>query len=993
MPKISKRYILSVLLLTEWLIGHLAVAAPTCASLFTNTSIEAANLKNKSTGVVQDKAKYFKDIAWLLKAVLPEIRQELSKINNNLGSDIEITQTKSFLNKVVDFELSYLNGIKPVENTVIYGSTNVPLYTLVTQVFLSASFSKNVWFRTPAATRDVYIKIFQLFKDYLPKSYTQNIHLITDPSDLAYDQFNRIYVMGQNRSGTKSIRPPSELVILTGSPETARTMIDRNIRHLKKLSKDYPNHKQLFLGFLAGVNPAVVVPSAKENMAKVVEKITFPFLVNGGQDCMNSDIIFVHQNVSAQFSAALMKKMNSLKLTTNLDREQGLTPVTMTKSFDKLLSYKEKYKKYLITPDATINVETKQVSPHIFVIPYNEFAALDIQEHFAPFVTIVKYDSSEQLKNASLDARIQRKAMAALIYGAEKMTSDMNEARNIFRQAQHFVLLNTHLYEEFEMNMPFGGIGTDTSISTLVKLKENGDVQVENRNRALLISKEAESAFSADGAYQTTISHEIQDLPKNYYSQAQRQEDTSIASLLKAGQKGVTILEDRPMNSDTAELYGVKFAYKSSDQAKKIKGVVLHLSEVGDEPSNKTSLLGDRNPFLNEEKVLKLVQQNKAEELKVAQAIDPSVMPGVASYNQFFTSKELKTINSAREKLFDLFKQLKHPISEKQKLTFENRLYVFVKDYLDLIQKKSPRGAYVKNYGEYASGDLGSPVTSFSASPKQITQEFLLWYYQAIQTHPGKIFDSRIIQDYLSQRSFSNFTRFVRQLLVEPSVLLIQQNIELAQTQQGATMEFRVDFMNGKAISSRMRFGLEHYPDEMKKAMAVVDDFFAKAPKEIQALSGGADVALTLDGRWIMFEFNFGGTSGTLYAEYYPFESNQIFSYLLGRPTPLLNKLSELSKLSAHEQNEFIKKQKHEKPVWWKFAISEISQLEWAKVLRDEYLKKWSQSANKASEVEELKNNLHELIFELGSHGNMDFKRLLETADDYIQRELDKNNN
>lgn len=570
----------------------------------------------------------------------------------------------------------------------------------------------------------------------------------------------------------------------------------------------------------------------------------------------------------------------------------------------------------------------------------------------------------------------------------------MERARNIFRNAQHFVLLNTHLYEEFEMNMPFGGIGTDTSISSLVQILENGQLKVDNRNRPLLISKETNIAFQKPGSYETPKPSEKNALETASYPSSVRHEDSSLDSLLDAGQKfGVTILRDSNPDPNTLQkmrnLYGVNIATKSH-QFRKTRGIVLHVVPVTKAPSNETSLIGDRNPLLGEAEVLKIVQQNKLEELKLAQAVDPSAMPGVRLHEQFFSSQEKTALEQGRIKLIQMMDNIKHPSSDSASQNFESALYVYIRDYLDLIQKKAPRGAYIKNYGEYASGDLGSAVTTFSASPRQITKEFVLWFYEFRNKNHRASFESTETQSFLQQALYSNFTRFVQKLLISPSDLLIQNKIELAQTQQGTTMEFRVDFMNGHAISSRMRFGLEHYPQEMQKAKDVVDEFFKNAPPEIKKLSGGADVALTADGKWILFEFNFGGASGTLYAEYYPFEANRIFSYLQGRPTPLIKQLTELHKQSPQMQNAFLMKLKNEKPIWWKPSTDEISQLEWAKELRDAYLNDWGRSANKVDSLKQLRENLRILVSNLGSHGNMDFQRLLETTHDFILRELKK---
>jgi hypothetical protein len=977
--------------------GQAWARAPLCQSVFTEQGkspsreqVFKENFKVDNT-VVQDKSKYFKDLSWLLKSVLPEIRNELSKINNEVGSDIEIAQTMTFLRDVEQLEMAHLQSIHPIENAVVYGSTNVPLYTLITQAMLVGSFSKNVWFRTPTATREIYIKLFSYLKAYLPHEYTDNIHLVTDPSDLSYDVFNRIFVMGQSRNGNRSVRPPAELVVLTGNPDTAREMIDRNIRNLRKVAKDNPDHKQLFLGFLAGVNPSVVVPSAKENIKEVVNKLTFPFLVNGGQDCMNSDIVFVHSSIEAKLRTELLAKFRSLKMTSNTDRELGITPLTMTKSFDKLIEYKEKYKRFLVTPEASINTETKQVSPHLFVIPYKEFKDLDIQEHFAPFMTIVKYDDFEQLNQASMDPRIQKKAMFALIFGGKEMSSDLQEARNIFRQAQHGLLTNSHLYEEFEMNMPFGGIGTDTSMSVLATLQSNGKVNVLNRNRPLLISKETELVFGSD-AKPKTRNASIKPLPADYYGTDYYKESRNLRTLQEVGQRsGISMPYLHPdttpeQKKALEQLYGIRL-FESPGPKENVKGIVLNWTTVDNIESNSPNMRGERNPLLGDHDLLTKVSQVKSEELRLVRAVDPKVMPGVKMYSEFFTKQEKAALEASRLEIVDLMNQ-GHDGVIKDADQINNKLSLFVSHFLRQVQSKLPRGAYLKNYGEYASGDLGSTVTTFGASPKQITQEFMLWFMQGQKENPNLIYYDAEIQGAVALGAFANYSRFVNALLTAPERLIIQERLDLAQTHLGQTMEFRVDFIYGKPISSRMRFGLEHYPKEMAKAKEVIEEFMAKAPAAIKTLSGGADVALTRDGRWVIFEFNFGGASGSWIAQYYPFESNAMISYLQKKPTWLLQQLDAIARLPIEQQHEFILSRKNEKPLWWRMSVEDISQLEWAKVLRDKMLDRWIRSKNKTAKLEELRTNLHGLLDNLGSNGNLDFQRLMESAEHFIQREL-----
>lgn len=970
-------------------------ATPACEQIFSNTKnlnvfTEAAWKEQFKTDnePPADKAKYFKAIAWLLKQSIPEIRKELSKINNELGSDIEVAQTLSFLKNVEAYELAYLENIKPINNAVVYGSTNVPLYTLVAQVFLTASFSRNVWVRTPEATREIYLKIFNLFKTYLPNKYTDNIHLVTDPSDLTYDAFNRIFVMGQNRGGTRSIRQPSEIVILTGSPETARTMIDRNLRNLQRLSDSGAEGQQLFLGFLAGVNPAVVVPSAKHQMDVIADKLTFPFLVNGGQDCMNSDVIFVHGDVSAKLQNKLLERFKNLKRTSNTEREHGISPLSMTKNFSKLIEYRNKYEKYLVNKDAVIDVEGKWVAPHLFVIPFSKFADLDIQEHFAPFMTIVTFDNFKQLEQASLDPRIQKKAMYALIYGGDSMSKDLSEARDIFRQGQHGIYTNTHLYAEYLMNSAFGGIGTDSSISTLAKMNGTDPLYVMNRNRPLLISHEVESAFPRNLSISTHTESN---------AQASKEKDSSwekiqypywtLPALQKIAQeKGLAIVGtvyNKEQAQDFAKLYGIPILDK--EKRKNFRGVVLDVTDVGIE-LNKPFVKGSANPLVGQPSLIKQFG-SKYEELRLARAVDPSVMPGVLTFSEVVSGTHLVNFNQARD---FLIKKLQLASQDKSIIldpAFENDLYSCIDQFLKTVRQKFPVGAFIKNYGEFASGDAGNSVTTFGSSPQQIAREFILWFNQARKTFKTKKYTDEEFQKFLNDPLFANATRFVNTLLVKPNQLLINERIELAKTLLGSPMEFRVDFFQGQVVGVRIRYGNEFYLVEAQEARDVFNAFMKKAPLAIQTLSGGADVAKTRDGRWVIFEFNFGSSSGTLAPEYYPFEANAIFSSLQRKNTWFMDFALAVAAKSTAEQKDFIRSLENEKPVWWKNKIEYISQVEWARWLIEQRLKNWNASANKSDLAPLLLADIQDLTSDLGTHGNLDFRRLYESAKDFIRRE------
>ena len=367
-------------------------------------------------------------------------------------------------------------------------------------------------------------------------------------------------------------------------------------------------------------------------------------------------------------------------------------------------------------------------------------------------------------------------------------------------------------------------------------------------------------------------------------------------------------------------------------------------------------------------------------------------MPRINILKEELTSNDWTSLLDQKEKLLQaLIDASQSGLKADGRL--HSLLYVFLKDFLDLIHSHYPKGAFVKNYGEFASGDAGSAITTFSTSPLQIVREFLLNFEQARIRYPKRSFLDPDFQKVITSGMFGNYSRFMTRLLTNPDELTVQERLDVGQTLLGSPMEFRVDFIQGQPVSARMRFGFEYYPEEMEQAKKVIADFMRKAPDEFKHLSGGADVYRMRDGRWGVFEFNFGGASGTLWPGYYPFEANRIFSKIQAQDTGLIRFLKGLHVKPIQEQRAFILKQKNEKPIWWRLQIEDISQLEWAKELRDLRLDQWRRSKNKAATAEKLRADLRELLEGLGTSGNLDFQRLLETAEYYINSELKRAEN
>jgi hypothetical protein len=103
-----------------------------------------------------------------------------------------------------------------------------------------------------------------------------------------------------------------------------------------------------------------------------------------------------------------------------------------------------------------------------------------------------------------------------------------------------------------------------------------------------------------------------------------------------------------------------------------------------------------------------------------------------------------------------------------------------------------------------------------------------------------------------------------------------------------------------------LRWGYDVAIDYKGKALEHFREFWDHASPEVRGLTGGADVAILEDGAVTIIEFNFGNDSAFVDAQKELIPANQFLSALLGRPTPLIEKLEALVHADERAQSEFL---------------------------------------------------------------------------------------
>lgn len=1013
------------------LLGAPSYGSETCAELYRKKSdkitTERLPIEPFRPGKIpQNKREFFRMLADAIDARREQITKILLRFNNVPGTELEFDIVRRQLREEIEIEMYNFEHTPPLKNIAVYASTNVPLYTLVAHGLISKAIAQNIWFRTPETTRQVYVDLLAEIKKGMPSGDLEGLNLLTEGRDVQYENFNKMYVMGMNKRGIRIERQPSEMVVFTGNPLTAKRLIDGNLKKIKEMSQrlQMEPFKQVFLGFGAGINPIVIPGSAKYNLPQVIYQSMESIRINNGQDCMAADFFAVHGDVLDSYSQGLLKEIKSLKPGLNIDPLAGYTPLTMAKNFSSLINYRDKYSNYLLNKDAVINQDKKIVSPHIFLFPYNMFREVELQEHFGPFISIFRYDNEDQLRTFSRDERVQEKAMYVTILGDNQARQDMDRAINIFRQTRHHVLVNNTLFDDVHPNMPFGGKGPSASMIVNIDYRPERGIKISSGHRPKLLSFEAALAFG-----EPTVEHfpplmsrseimseftqflQLTDLEpfsldyevtawkklKNPFLGTRPQGLKKIRQII--AKEGLFIFDEAasstPFTSEQFfQLYGVRPIGSPNLNNNMIPGVILHPSDTdrGADALNRGPR-GSINPHLGWGNLHGLLDSSKYIEYIVAEAIQPGIMAYTESYNtlkrhQILSQQFLSAKESLLMELNTLIKRNKvSTAAERSEL--ENRLTAILETFFIDLRKRFPEGAYIKNYGDFGTADLGTQITTFTTPPRAIAAEFLRRFERAIKiAGRNTVFTSDYFQRLMSENIWELGTAFYNRLLVRPQKILVQSRVNIAKTEMGFPMEFRVDFIDGEPIFSRARFGTEYMPDETKQAGEILKQFFLKAPEPLKYTAGGADVALLADGNWVIIEFNFGSASGTMNPHYFPVESNLAISFLQGKKTPFITNLDTVFIGGLGAQIAELKKLNHIRPLFWKGnGLADLSVAEVGRYFRDRHLENWALNPSKES-GEQVLATIRSLFDDSKWRDQEDIQNLIVSSENFVARKL-----
>lgn len=293
--------------------------------------------------------------------------------------------------------------------------------------------------------------------------------------------------------------------------------------------------------------------------------------------------------------------------------------------------------------------------------------------------------------------------------------------------------------------------------------------------------------------------------------------------------------------------------------------------------------------------------KNKLWEAQFVNRVDPSAMARTIAIDALpiWNSENVAQLRRS------IIAEVKR-IQRQEILAFSEETRTNLTSYLQHIfnslKEEFKEGAFIKPVESCCSGDDDSLFTTMRTKEENLANVFVDYFPKIFADTSAPMTQHDLRETLLAHPKAAVLV--VHDLLLNPKEVIAQKALKLAKTAQGKPFECRVDFMQGKALKSELRYGSgEYYPQEEKEAAQFLDRFFAKARYQNQALCGGADLALGEDGKWHIIEFNLGAESGFLG---FGTDWNLYISNFLGKNTPLIETYEEIMKKPIPSQKEFL---------------------------------------------------------------------------------------
>jgi len=201
-----------------------------------------------------------------------------------------------------------------------------------------------------------------------------------------------------------------------------------------------------FLFFGSGPNPMVIGPEAWPE--GIQRSLVAARLYNSGQDCLSTDLVFVHRSILHEVVDRLGQRLSEIPIT---DRGQPGAVVSALVYADAARAASAYISDHAgrVVFGGYADPRSLLVQPTVILHEYGE--QLHPPEHFAPIFSLVPYEDVAEIRRwAATPAELIR-GMYATVFGEQRLTGQ--------RLGTAVVLREVTTFDHEDGNRPFGGYG------------------------------------------------------------------------------------------------------------------------------------------------------------------------------------------------------------------------------------------------------------------------------------------------------------------------------------------------------------------------------------------------------------------------------------------------------------------------------------------------------------------------------------------------------
>ncbi|MFE3788240.1 aldehyde dehydrogenase family protein [Streptomyces goshikiensis] len=226
----------------------------------------------------------------------------------------------------------------------------------------------------------------------------------------------------------------SDAVVFTGQPDNAGTVAAR-----------IP-YDALFLGFGSGPNPLVVGPEADLDTA--CRSVLAARLYNSGQDCLCTDIVFVHRSVARELTTRLADALSAVRVGDRREADTLVAPLVYPDAVEGAAEFLAGHQEFVVR-GGRADLARNIVEPSLLTLPWRP--GFHPPEFFSPVVLTMEYDDPRRIEQWLRSPEETERGMYVQVFGEPGLRGP--------RIGTSVVCDGRVTFDVEDGNRPFGGYG------------------------------------------------------------------------------------------------------------------------------------------------------------------------------------------------------------------------------------------------------------------------------------------------------------------------------------------------------------------------------------------------------------------------------------------------------------------------------------------------------------------------------------------------------